>query len=360
MMETRRLGRTELEVTLLGVGTLGFPRVQTHGKEIVAILKRALDEGINIIDTALVYAAGEMEKCVGEAIQGRRSECVVLSRSVCREPEKMSDDVETSLGNLKTDYVDIYQLHDVTRPGDVAKAEDLLAALDKARDQGKVRFIGISTHGATDDVRAMIASGAVDVLTIAYNVTQHKRSLGDGEDLSRTPSDVLPFAKEHDVGVTIMKPLGGGRLTQAGPSGEPPLDPVKAIRYVMQNPFVGAVTPGVGTMEELLEDLKAADPANALSLDEMHAIEERGRKWGVDFCRQCGYCLPCTNDLPIPGLMAMAQQLRSGGTVEKIRDALVKLDLSPEGCTQCGECEKRCPYGLPIQERLKELFDATE
>jgi len=358
MMETRRLGRTELKVTALGVGTLGFPRVQAHRKEIVAILKRALDEGINIIDTALVYSNGEMEKCVGEALEGRRSECIVLSRSVCREPEKIAADVETSLRNLKSDYVDVYQLHDVTRPADVAKADELLSALAKVREQGKVRFIGVSTHGAPDDVRAMIASGAVDVLTIAYNVTQHKRQLGDGEDLSRTATDVLPFAKEHDVGVTVMKPLGGGRLTQTGPSGEAPLDPVKAIRYVMQNPFVATVTPGVGTMDELLQDLKAADPANALSEGQMRALEEEGRKWGVDFCRQCGYCLPCTNGLPIPRLMILAQQLRAGSDAQKIKAAFDELKLPPEGCSMCGKCEERCPYGLPIQERLKEVFGA--
>jgi len=356
-LESRRLGRTELMVSVVGVGTLGFARAGATYEDGVPILKRALDEGVSIIDTALVYGNGGAEKMVGAALKGRRSDCVVVSRCVSREPEGVAADVDKSLQNIGTDYIDVYQLHDVTRPNDVEKAPELLAALKKARDAGKVRFVGVSTHGKAEDVLAMIASGDVDVLTIAYNITGHKRSIGDGEDMSRTAADVLPMARQHDVGVTIMKPLGGGVLARVGPSGQPPVAPVKAIRYVVQNPMVAAVTPGVGTMEEMLENLRAGDPANALTVDEVRALEEKGYKWGLDFCRQCGYCMPCSEGMNLPPLMATYERARAAEDLSAMKAKYAELDVRADSCVECGECESRCPYGLPIQERLKKLHE---
>jgi len=299
-----------------------------------------------------------MEQVTGKALQGRRSDAVVISRAVSREPAALAADVDTSLKNLKTDYIDVYQLHDVTRPADVEKVPELLKTLRKAQEQGKVRFIGISTHGAAEDVRAMIATGDVEAMTISYNVTQHKRSLGDGEDMSRFTTDVLPFAKEHDVGVSIMKPLGGSRLAQPGPCGEPPVSPMKAIRYVVENQLISAVTPGVGTMEHLLEDLPAGDPANALSADEIRGLEEQGRSWGLYFCRQCGYCMPCEQEITIPQMMTLQEQLREAKDLSSLKEQYAKFAVKAEACIQCGRCEERCPYGLPIQERLKQLDGA--
>ena len=360
-MEKRRLGRTGLEVSVVGIGTLGFPRAKLSHKETVSIVQSALDMGVNIIDTAHSYAGGEMERVVGEATEDRRDEVVILSRSVARDPATLRKHLAESLERLRTDVIDIYQIHDVTPPGDLAKvlASGTVEELKAARAAGKVRFIGLSTHGTVEDMRKMITSGEFDVLTVAYNLTHHKRTASDGDDLARMPREVFPLAREHDVGLTVMKPLGGGRLTRIGPSGTPPIDPTKAIRFVVQEPCIGTVTPGIGSVAELEQALAAGDPGNALSDEDIAALKEYAHKWGTDFCRQCGYCEPCDENVPIRKIMLLAEKLADPTADKtKLRQGYADLETNGEACVECEKCEEKCPYDLPIMERIGQVHKA--
>jgi len=360
-MEKRRLGRTGLEVSVVGIGTLGFPRVKLSRKESVAIVRKALDMGVSIIDTAHAYAKGEMEQVVGEAIEGRRDQVVIISRSVARDPATLRKHLEDSKENLRTDVIDIYQIHDVTRPGDLENilSNGTVDELKAAKAAGKVRFTGLSTHAAIEDIRKMITSEHFDVLTVAYNLTHHKRVASDGDDLARMPKDVFPLAREHDVGLTVMKPLGGGRLARVGPSGTPPIDPTKAIRFVVQEPCIGTVTPGVGSMAELEQAIAAGDAANALGDEEIAVLKEHAHKWGRDFCRQCGYCEPCDENVPIRRIMLLAEKLADpSADGVKLRNKYAELETNGEACIECGKCEEKCPYDLPIMERICQVHKA--
>lgn len=354
MMEKRKLGRTGIEVSVVGLGTLGFARDKTGQEESVRIVRRALDLGVNLIDTALVYEKGEAERAVGKGISGRRDDAVILSRAVARDPSDVSKMLDQSLNNLGVDMIDIYQVHDLSQENDITAFDALMDAMDKARETGKVRFVGVSSHAQTESVLNMIASGRVDVITIGYNIAMAQRQVADGEDMSRTESEVLPAAHKAGVGVTVMKPLGGGVLVRDLGQGKPP-DPMKSIRFVVENPCVDSVVPGVGSLEQLEQNLGAGDPANALTADDISELKDRTKRWGTDFCRQCGYCMPCPENIGIPGMMRMHMATRLEKDLSSIRESYRGIKTKADACVECGECREKCPFDLPIPERLKEL-----
>jgi len=363
-MEYRILGKTGLKVSAVGMGTLGFARAGLFNKgeegirEMARITNRALDLGLNFIDTAYAYGRGAAERGVGEVMKTRRSETVLLGRThvwqQSLDPKDTQTCLEESLKRLQTDTIDVYQLHDVTSAEtyDKVLSAGLYEVLKDAKRAGKVRFIGYSTHGNFDLLRRMIESGEVDVLTVAWNALNQKRQIGDGEDLRETSAKVFPLAAAHGIGITIMKPLGGGVLTWQGPAGKR-LPPAKLVRYVVQNQYVHTVTPGVDNIAQLEELAQAGDPRFALSAEEIKQFEEDARAWGLDVCRQCGYCLPCSQEIHIPTVMRILMQWHN--TKDKNLAATYRgLQHNASECIECGECEDRCPYELPIAQKMRE------
>lgn len=367
-MEYRKLGKTGLEVSVVGMGTLGFARVALYNKgeegirQMVELLQRALDRGANFIDTAYAYGSGVAEEAVGRATQGRSA--IILSRShtwqTSLDPKDTRNCLEGSLQRLRRDCIDIYQIHDVTT---LEAYENVLKSgvydvLKDAKAEGKVRFIGFSTHGNLELMNRMIHSGEVDVLTLAYNILHQKRSPSDGEDPRITSEKVFPLASERGVAITIMKPFGGGVLCWKSADGTS-LSPTSLLRYVVQNPYIATVTPGVESISQLEEALEAGQPSSALSEEEIRSLEEEARRWGRDICRQCGYCLPCSQKIEIPAVMRllmMWHNQQDPSLVEQYRALRVKASQ----CTECGECEERCPYDLTISEKMKNAVEIFE
>ena len=370
-MEYRVLGKTGLKVSVVGVGGLGFA---TRGKlctpdrnglpEIVRIINRALDLGVNIFDTAYVYGGGIPEEGLGMVMKTRRKEAVILSRThvyqVSDKPEETAASLETSLRRLQTDTVDIYQLHDVSSPESFRKVIDcgIYDVLKKAKKEGKVRFIGFSTHGGYEIAKMMIETGDVDVLTVSYNILHRKRSAGDRENLRETSEKLFPLAKKHDIGITVMKPLGGSSLMSPDEKGKS-LSALKLIRYVVQNPYVHAVTPGIDNMEQLEEDVKAGDPAYGLTGQDIREFEEEAGKWGSEFCRQCGYCKPCPREINIPAVLKNLMEWRRTRK-ESVIESYKKLEARASSCIACKVCEERCPYHLPISGMMSEASASFE
>ncbi len=363
-MEYRVLGRTGLKVSVVGIGTLGFGRegLFARGKEGIQemerVIDRALDLGVNIIDTACSYGNGMAEQGVGEVMKKRRSDVIILSRTHAwqksENPEDIEIALEESLQRLQVDSIDIYQLHDVTSPEAYQKVVEggFYEVLKKAKRQGKVKFIGFSTHGSFEVVKKMIETGDVDVLTLAYNILQQKRVASDGEDLKITSQRVFPLIKKFGIGLTVMKPLGGGALTLKGADGKG-LSPLKLVRYVVQNPYVHTVTPGVGTLAHLEELVKAGDRAYALTPEEIRYFEEEAKRWGKDLCRQCGYCLPCPQNIPIPSIMRLLTKWQQKKDKELIKNYR-NLEIKADACVECRKCEKRCPYNIRISQKMRE------
>ena len=359
-MEYRTLGRTELKVSVVGIGSIGFLRANSTEEDVERMIDRARRGGMNLLDTAYAYALGKTDKMIGKAIEKDRSRWVIIARSHMRDPGEFAETMDQTFKNLRTDAVDVFELHDITRPAVYEATNQPGSIYDVAlvaKTSGRIRFIGISTHGKADMVRDMIESDRYDVITISYNVANCQRSPGDGEEMTRTVEELLPLAASRGVGVTIMKPFGGGSLVQPrpGPDGtEVCLPPLDLLRFCIANPNVASVTPGVETVEHVDLAIEAGRTGTGLTELEIAELQELASVWGADFCRRCGYCLPCKEGIAIPAAINVLESFTTGRQ-ESARAAYEKLDPKPDVCTECGECVERCPYSLAIPEKMKEL-----
>ena len=365
-LEYRLLGRTGIRVSVVGIGSLGFLKANSSQDDVSRMLDHARAGGINLVDTAALYGGGRIDQLIGNAIHANRSQWVIISRSAKRDPRDFADSLNQCLKNLRTDAIDIFQLHDVTSPQDyeaTLQADGIYEIARQAKRDGKVRFIGISTHADAATVRRIILSGRYDVLTISYNVAWCKRQHQDGEDIARTADELLPLAGMRRMGVTIMKPLGGGVLCTPRPGldgTEFSLPAVDLLRFCIANPHVSAVTPGVQSIAQVDDAIAAGQTGT--QLDDLAKAEliESARAWGHDFCRRCGYCMPCEQGIVIPAAMKILDYFKMGNQNERCRADYARLDPKPTVCTACRKCAERCPYRLPIPEKLKELVKIAD
>jgi len=364
-MAFRRLGRTGREVSVIGIGTILIGG-RVSRQEGARVISRGLDLGCNFIDTAHGYGKGESERAVGDAIADRhREDLVILTRSASRTADQFAEDIETSLERMRTDYIDVHQIHDVTAPElyEQVKKQGLPEIQQRAKKEGRIRWTGISSHGSPELVCEMIQSNLFDVVTIAYNLIGHKRLAEDTDVHALTREKVLPVAERHDVGITVMKPLAGGVLTQPSEKllslmkERPVTNAVSALLFAVADPRIHTAAPGVGSIAEIEEDVLAGDPARALSQDELQEMLSEAAKWGEGLCRYCGYCMPCSENIRIFDVLRYEGYHSRYGLTDWAREQYAKLDVKADACNGCGECEERCPYDLPIRERLKQAHE---
>lgn len=230
-MQHRRLGRTNLKVSAIGFGDIKIPQVPME--QAVSAINRALDLGINFIDTGRVY--GDSETKIGKVMAKRREECILCSKTVENEAPGAMKSIETSLKELQTDKIDIYCAHGINlirRYERIMMRGGALDALKKAKAQGKIDFIGFSSHWNLEMIKALIRSDEFDMMIVPYNII----------DVEMMGEEVIPLARKRDMGVVTMKPLLGGLLTTPVAEGNPPLknDPIvaKCLQYNLSHDAV--------------------------------------------------------------------------------------------------------------------------
>jgi len=358
-MQRRKLGKTGLEVAALGFGAIKLPDVDED--EAARALNRALDLGIDFVDTARNY--GDSERKIGRALEHRRAEYILATKTVARDADGLRRDLETSLRELQTDHIDLYQLHSVSSAETwerVMAPRGALAGVRQAQQEGLVRHAGVTMHRAVHEMELAIRSGEFETIMVCYNPL-------DGEGVEPR---VLPLARERGMGVIVMKPLGGGTLV-VPPESKPPgsRDPVVAgcLRYILSHPAVSIVIPGVETAAQVEE--------NVATIEESATLSDEGRREliaalsGVrphhrygQTCLRCGYCLPCPQGIEIP------KAFRALHTAQQYPDELKylgrelyeTLEVKASACVECEECVAKCPAGLPIPQRLKEVVAEFE
>lgn len=333
-MIKRRLGKTNLEVSVIGFG--GIPIQRVSDEEAKVILDKALELGSNFIDTARGYTISEER--IGLAIEGKREKWIIATKSMERGYDAMKKDIQISLENLKTDYIELYQVHfikDMEQYNTIMGENGAYRALEEAKESGKIGFIGITSHSA-DVLEAVIGSGKFDTIQFPYNLVERQ-----GENL-------FEIAKSLDIGVIIMKPIGGGAFN----NGE------LSLKFILQNNNVTTIIPGMEKLEEVEKNMKSGSEISKLTKDELDEIEELRRTLGVTFCRRCGYCMPCEVGINIPGAFILEAYLTRYDLEEWARTRYALVEDKPDKCTECGVCETRCPYDLPIREMLKKSVKA--
>lgn len=322
------LGKTGLRISRLGLG--GIPIQRRDAEGVRALLEALLRGGVNFIDTARGYTVSE--EYLGEALLGIRDRFVLATKSMARTREAMARDVETSLRTLRTDYIELYQIHNPSAADlDRVTAEGgALEALLAARDAGKIGHIGITLHSA-ELFRRALALPWVETVMFPYNIVETQ-----GEEL-------IARCAERGIGFLAMKPLAGGAIE----------DSATALRFVARNPAVSVVIPGMADVAEAEANLAAIGDTSPLTEAEGARIAEIRASLGESFCRRCNYCAPCAAGINIPAVFLFEGYLSRYDLGDWARARYATLAKTASDCIGCGVCEGRCPYHLPIREMMK-------
>lgn len=328
-MEYRILGKTGLRVSRIGFGGIPIQRIDAEG--IRALMQALVEKGVNYIDTARGYTVSE--EYLGYGLEGIRDKFVLATKSMSRDKESMARDIEISLANLRTDYIDLYQLHNPKLEElDVIFSENgAIQALRQAKAEGKIGHIGITAHSAAVFEKAL-EYDEIETVMFPYNIVESQ-----GEKL-------IARCREKNVGFICMKPLAGGAIE----------DGRLALRYILANDNVTVAIPGMAEVKELEQNLAAAEDTSPLTEEEKAAFEKVRAELGQNFCRRCNYCAPCAAGINIPSVFLFQGYLRRYGLAGWARERYATLPVKASACVQCGACETRCPYQLPIRQMMAE------
>ena len=319
------LGKTGITTPQNAFGALPVQRVDMNTA--VKLLRRAYEGGMTFFDTARAYS--DSEEKLGEAFDGMRDKIFISSKTQAKTPEKFWSDLETTLKNLRTDYLDIYQFHCAGvcyRPGD---GTGMYEAMVEAKKQGKIRHIGITAHliGVAEDI---VKSGLYETLQFPFSYLANEREIKLVEDTEKA-----------GMGFIAMKGLAGGLLTNS-----------KACMAFMSK-YNALPIWGIQREEELEEWLSFFNEDIEMT-DEIAAfIEEDQKSLQGDFCRGCGYCMPCSVGIQINNCARMSQLIRRAPSANFLGEEWQGLMGKIEDCIDCGLCKSKCPYGLDTPNLLR-------
>ena len=327
------LGKTGIKTPQNAFGALPIQRISTE--DAVKLLRRAYDGGMTFFDTARAYSDSEVK--MGKAFESMRDKVFIASKTTAKTPEKFWEDLDTTLTNLKTDHLDIYQFHCVDRcyaPGD---GTGMYEAMQEAKKQGKILHIGITAHliGVAEDI---VKSGLYETLQFPFSYLAAERDI-----------KLVEATADAGMGFIAMKGLAGGLLTDAD-----------ACMAFMSDYDVLPIW-GIQRETELDQWLSFFARDISMTPEIKSFIEEDRKSLMGDFCRGCGYCMPCTVGIQINNSARMSQLIRRAPSENFLSEEWQGLMAKIEGCIDCGACKKRCPYGLDIPTLLrKNLADYKE
>lgn len=372
-MQYTEFGKTGIKVSRLGFGCMRLPYTETEGKKVfdeeesIRMMHRAMELGVNYFDTAPGYCDTISEIIVGKALKGHRDQ-VYLSTKYPTEVGTGDDyekKLEISLKKLDTDYIDFYHFWGISLDKWEKKLDTPdgpLARALKLRDQGVIRHISFSFHDKPENMMEIIRRGQGQLASVLcqYNL------------LDRANEDAIAFAHEQGLGVTIMGPVGGGRL--GAPSqviqdllpGKVQSSAEMALRFVMNNPNVNIALSGMSSMEMVEENARVASDMSPLSAEEnarVDAMLEENRRLAELYCTGCNYCMPCPKGLNIPEIFKMMNYHRVYGLTDYAKKTYAAIGSgnlkfqNAAACVGCGQCEKKCPQHLHIREQLRVTHD---
>lgn len=328
-MEYRILGKTGLKISSLGLGGIPIQRIDIEKTKV--LLQAMVNAGLNYIDTARGYTVSE--EYLGEALQGIRDKFVLATKSMSRDFVSMQKDIEISLNNLKTNFIDLYQLHNPSMQElhQIFAENGAIHALLQAKQEGKIGHIGITAHSLEVFEKAL-EYPEIETVMFPYNIIENQAE------------KLMQQCKEKNIGFICMKPLAGGAIENSD----------LAIRYVLQNKNVTVVIPGIAEMEELEKNIKSSTNTASFSPTELQELETIRQELGENFCRRCNYCAPCSENINIPAVFLFQGYLNRYSLQQWAKERYNSLQVKASACIECGACEVRCPYHLPIRKMLKQ------
>ena len=329
-METVTLGSTGISVNKNGFGALPIQRISTE--DAAALARKAYDAGITFFDTARFYTDSEVK--LGVAFEGMREKVYIATKTAAATPEEFWDQLQTSLSNLKTDYIDIYQFHNPAvcpKPGD---GSGLYEAMLEAKAQGKIRHIGITNHRLAVAKEA-IESGLYETLQFPFCYLATEKDI-----------ELVEACKKANMGFIAMKALSGGLITNS------------AAAYAFEAQYDNVLPIwGVQRESELDEFISYIDNPPVMN-DELQAVIDQDREQlSGDFCRGCGYCMPCPVGIEINNCARMSLLLRRSPSELQLTEDVQNKMKKIENCLHCNQCKSKCPYGLDTPTLLAKNYE---
>lgn len=328
-MDYVTLGRTEIKVCKNGFGALPIQRISFDSAK--EILLHAYNNGINFFDTARFYT--DSEEKIGYALSDVRDKIYIATKTAAQNADDFWKDLNTSLNNMKTDYIDIYQFHN---PSFCPKPNDgtgLYEAMLEAKAQGKIRFIGLTNH------RLAVAQEAID--SGLYDTIQFPFCyLATDKDIA-----IVENCKKNNLGFIAMKVLSGGLITNSA----------AAYAFMAQYDNVLPIW-GVQRMSELNEFLSYNTNPPSVTGEIKELIDNDRKMLAGEFCRGCGYCMPCPVGIEINNCARMSLLLRRSPSELQLTPAVQAKMKKIENCLHCNQCKSKCPYGLDTPKLLEENY----
>lgn len=370
-MQYRPYGKTGIELSALGFGCMRLPMKDGHvlEEESIRMIRHAIDNGLNYVDTAYGYCARESELVVGKALQdGYRDKVYLATKNPTRDPDgsKWRAVLEDQLQRLQTDHIDFYHQHGLnwkTYQELKPVAGGPFDEFQRALEEGLIKHRVFSFHDKAENLFHLLDTGEFEGVLLQYNL------------LDRSNEEGIAYAAEKGMGVVVMGPVGGGRLGQPSEEirklipGGVQSTAEAALRFVLANPHVTCALSGMTRMNEVVENLQTASREEPLSSAEkahMEAMLEENRRLAELYCTGCDYCMPCPNNVAIPDNFRIMNYQRVYGLTEYARQqyrGLANKRVSKEEtvdaraavCVECGECLEKCPQNIPIIDQLKEV-----
>lgn len=322
----RTLGKTDIRINEIGCG--GIPIQRVSQKDVNKMIDTMIDVGVNFIDSARGYT--NSEELFGKALVGKREKFILATKSMARTYESMKQDIKISLQNFQTDYIDLYQLHNV---GVNENYSGALKALEEAKQQGIIKHIGITTH-SLEMLEKVIEENYFETIQFPYNIVETQAK------------NLFKKAKQKNIGVIVMKPLAGGAINDAH----------TALGFILQNPNVSVVIPGMESCEQIKENVSVLRNKNI----DKHNVVNIKTSLDYDFCRRCGYCMPCTVGINIPFSFLCEGYYTRYNLKEWAKSRYDSMTVKPSQCVACKKCEEKCPYKLKIVQKLKNVVKIME
>ncbi len=371
-MQYRKFGKTNEEVSILGFGCMRFPQIDGKIDELetTKMVRYAIDNGVNYIDTAYPYHNGESELVVGRILKDGYREKVKLATKLpswnIKTREDMDRILDEQLGKLQTDHVDFYLVHalDKTLWENMVK-NDIFSFLDSVKKSGKVKYIGFSFHDKLEVFKEIIDAYDWDFTQIQYNYLDEDYQAG---------TEGLEYAHSKGMGVIIMEPLRGGKLVN-NLSGDI-LDIVNtatvkktpaswAFKFLYDRKEIGIVLSGMSSMEQVLDIIRICNEegkANTMTQEEKHIIEKLRDTFKSKIkvnCTACAYCMPCPAGVDIPTCFELLNSASMFDAVEYVKDNgykhITSENKDASRCIECGSCESVCPQHIQIIQKLKDV-----
>lgn len=333
-MRKTLLGRTGMEVSVIGFG--GIPIQRVSQEEAIRIIIEARNRGINFIDTAQAYTISE--QYIGNALkEAGRENFYIATKSMSYDYESMKEAIEKSLKTMELDYIDLFQVHNVSKQEqlDLTLSENgALRALVEAKEKGIVKHIGITGH-IREILMQAIEHDEFETIQFPFNPVESQGT------------ELFTRALGKGIGTIAMKPMAGGAFTKQKLS----------LKYIINSNLINVAIPGMDSIEQVCENASVGEYSEPLTEEEQEELNKEVEVLGNDFCRRCGYCKPCPEGIDIPNVFLFEGYVTRYNLPEYGKSKYEALPVKATACVRCRKCERKCPYNLPIVNKLKHAVE---